>query len=287
MGHALPGTIFIIGGIWWALNSLYLYFRSRTKNGQPYRARVYFGFQFFGLENVCVDGIFIILVTAVGIVGELVTAFDHGEFEHLGNGQHMTMYFFFFLAGVCELLVHYKFMLPEGTEVAIGMLAYAMEGILFYFHLHGRTTMDKQVHMMLFISIMFGMLAIWIELKHQNYVLATLGRAYFTLLQGTWFYQVGFILYPPFPGMAGWDQEDHSQMMIITMMYTWHCAANFLLLAFFSLATGLYFKMKYPNDFRTERIVYQQLSLGDRNPPRTKANGHVDTKLIDSDSDGV
>lgn len=50
-----------------------------------------------------------------------------------------------------------------------------------------------------------------------------LGRTYFTFLQGTWFCQVGFILYPP-RWMFHWDKDDHEQMMIVTVIYSWHYA---------------------------------------------------------------
>ncbi len=49
-------------------------------------------------------------------------------------------------------------------------------------------------------------------------------RTGFTLLQGTWFYHIGFILYPP-RGFARWNETDHKQMMTVTMMFTWNIAA--------------------------------------------------------------
>jgi Family of unknown function (DUF716) len=36
---------------------------------------------------------------------------------------------------------------------------------------------------------------------------------------------VGFILYKPLPGSKPWDQEDHDQIMVITLMFAWHIAA--------------------------------------------------------------
>ena len=62
-----------------------------------------------------------------------------------------------------------------------------------------------------------------LEAYFRESVVVALGRTYFTLLQGTWFYQVGFILYPP-SWMLPWDQEDHEQMMIVTVIYSWHYA---------------------------------------------------------------
>lgn len=60
------------------------------------------------------------------------------------------------------------------------------------------------------------------------------------LPQGTWFYQIGLVLYPP--SGAEWDQESHPQMMIVTLLFTWHNATIFVLM---TLAGGLvYLRVK-------------------------------------------
>ncbi len=41
------------------------------------------------------------------------------------------------------------------------------------------------------------------------------------IFQGTWFYQVAFVLYPPW-GLSKWDEFDHRQMMLVTMIFAWH-----------------------------------------------------------------
>jgi hypothetical protein len=49
------------------------------------------------------------------------------------------------------------------------------------------------------------------------------GRVLCTLLQGTWFWQIGFVLYPPTDSPAyKWDPNDHSAMMLITASFVWH-----------------------------------------------------------------
>ncbi|CAH1258776.1 TMEM45B [Branchiostoma lanceolatum] len=46
-------------------------------------------------------------------------------------------------------------------------------------------------------------------------------RAALVLLQGTWLWQVGFILYPPFPGHE-WNLENQENMMFVSMAFCWH-----------------------------------------------------------------
>lgn len=37
-------------------------------------------------------------------------------------------------------------------------------------------------------------------------------------------HQIGFVLFPPFGGPQ-WDQEDHANLMFITMCFCWHYLA--------------------------------------------------------------
>lgn len=75
--------------------------------------------------------------------------------------------------------------------------------------------------MYLFYAIVGCVVCVAFEARYRENVTIALTRTYFTLLQGTWFFQIGFILYPP-SGMAHWDLEDHEQMMIVTMIYSWY-----------------------------------------------------------------
>ncbi len=48
------------------------------------------------------------------------------------------------------------------------------------------------------------------EMFQPTNVMPALCRVYFTLLQGTWFYQIAFILYAP--SHNKWDEDDHTQV---------------------------------------------------------------------------
>ena len=63
------------------------------------------------------------------------------------------MYSAFILGSIVEVLVHYRYDVPVKVEHACGVLAFAIEGFLFYFHLHSREPMDIHVHILLVIAI--------------------------------------------------------------------------------------------------------------------------------------
>lgn len=171
-----------------------------------------------------------LIFVTVGFAGEIYTGFSaEGHFVNLGNGQHATMFFFFGLSGVIDILLYFKVPLPPDMDYIAGILAFICEYVLFKFHLHGRTDLDVLLHTLLIYTIAASILAMLAELKYRDNILCALARSYFTLLQGTWFWQVGWILYPPFKHSFHWDQEDHEQMMIATMIFAWHGAVDFLL----------------------------------------------------------
>ena len=70
------------------------------------------------------------------------------------------------------------------------LVAVFVEGLLFAFHLHGRSALDIHVHQLLIITIAITFVSVVNEWKHRNNVLAVVFRSLCFLIQGTWFIQV-------------------------------------------------------------------------------------------------
>lgn len=105
----------------------------------------------------------------------------------------------------------------------MGIVAFAVEAFLFAFHLHGKEPVDAYLHVLLVYAIMGCVIFCMLETYDPTQVLFTYGRVLFTLLQGTWFYQVGFMLYPPTDSPAfKWNMNDHGVIMIVTVCFCWH-----------------------------------------------------------------
>jgi len=150
------------------------------------------------------------------------------------------MFFFFFLSGVIDIIVHsHPTLLPQGVQNVVGAMAFSVEALLFAFHTHDRPPMDVMIHSLLLYSIILCALMPLFELLYPSSALVPLCRAYAVLLQGTWFWQAGFILYNPLPNAIPWDQKDHTQMMVVTMIFAWHMAVDFLLILSLGLIVRL------------------------------------------------
>ncbi len=221
LGHAVPGTFFLIFAIWWTIQIFRRYYISLLKNGEPFKSSVTF-------PCCCLcgrtktweaEGLFKIIFVAVGVTGEIITGYHEGKFEYLGNGQHATMFFFFGMSGIIDILVHYKVPLPKGIEYMVATLAFGVEAIFFRFHLYGRTELDVLIHTLLMYTVYACIVAYLIEMRYRKSVLAILARTFFVFVQGTWFWQIAFVLY----GANPWKEDGHGEM-IMTMIFAWHIA---------------------------------------------------------------
>ncbi|XP_068225904.1 transmembrane protein 45B-like isoform X2 [Palaemon carinicauda] len=209
LGHVLPGSFFILYASWLMFHVFTKYFLGqRAVAGTTTR------------ENGS---------SPTAYKRELITGFEDGVFVHYGNAQHMTMYSFFGMSGAFDILVFRGLRAPPNLDYITLIIAFAIEALLFGYHLHGRTPLDIQVHMFMLYAIIFCAVATAIEMMYKRKVLPALMRVYFVMLQGTWFIQVGSILYMPLT--TPWDENSHTHMMLATVLFCCHIGGVFLLMA--------------------------------------------------------
>lgn len=275
-GHALPGSFFIIFSLWWTWQAFRRYHHSKQKN-LPFQSSVTFHADCLPrCKSLQWEGILKVFFTSVGLAIEIITAYKDGHFVHIGNGQHATMFFFFGLSGVVDILMHHGAPLPQNTDYAIAMLAFIVEDVLFMFHMHGRGGLDVTIHTLLIYIIHACVVMCALEMRYKNSIIITVARCYLVLLQGTWFWQAGFILYKP---LTAWQEGDHKEIMLITMIFTWHMAVNFIVV----MCLGLVAKITTPfccipkEDHQTE-VAYKQVRMSVKSIKNT-------TSFSDSESE--
>lgn len=229
-GHAIPGSFFAVFALWWTIQIARRYCRSSLADGPAYRSSVTFpvGCCCPRLKEcqLQLEGVMKILFTVFGMYIELSSG-------HVGtnNRQHGTMYFFFLLSGIADILGHYRILRPPpGMKYATLILAFVAEGILFKFHLHGRSELDVVLHVLLVYLIGATVLSLTLEMRFPCTPLAALTRAYCTFLHGTWFWQIGFILYNPMPGAVPWNHNDPDEIESVKEIFVWHLAGVLILM---------------------------------------------------------
>nr|XP_056716849.1 transmembrane protein 45B-like [Euleptes europaea] len=229
-GHALPGSFFILFGVWWSVKYPLKYHSRRSKNGPGNRC--------FSYMEVT-EGAVKIIFSVIGMLAEQFVpdgphlhlyGGDPSAWVKLMNWQHTTMYLFFCISGIVDVFTYTSAKVPIGLDRLVLSVALFVEGFLFYFHVMHRPLVDQHIHSLLFIATFGGAASLLLEVFLRDNIVLELFRSSLALLQGTWFFQIGFVLYPPWGG-PGWDEDDHSNMMFLTMCFCWHYALAILILA--------------------------------------------------------
>lgn len=233
-GHALPGSFFLVAGIWWTVKHSLWYATRRNKNIGSTRLAS----RASQRRLEIIESAVILFFSFVGMLLEQFVAngprfqlYDFAEkhWEDLMNWQHATMYLFFGLAATVTLVIHTTEAAPLALDRLMLAIAFFNEGFLFLYHLHGRSMLDVHVHQLLLFAIFGTALVAFLEVFHRGNILLELLRCTLTILQGSWFWEIGFVLYPPHG--PEWDLKDHNNMMFITMCYSWHLAFAMLIVS--------------------------------------------------------
>ena len=236
-GHLVPGTMFILTGLWWLYHVVCDIVTAQSKHAgdaQPYVSRVWYGPRAasrsrYAQLKAIFEPLIKISLGLVGSVMELTGAHwtllnETGDFEHesMNNFSHATMFSFFVLAGAVDIMLHYGVIgsrhLSKLGHLMMA-LAFFIEGFLFYFHLDNRSTLDTHSHCIIYFlcfvtSFVFVAESIWLECG-----MLGLLRCFLVILQGSWFYQIAFALYGP----RRWSRKSHAAAMFVPIAFAWHC----------------------------------------------------------------
>uniref|UniRef100_A0A8C6XEH1 Transmembrane protein 45A n=1 Tax=Naja naja TaxID=35670 RepID=A0A8C6XEH1_NAJNA len=230
-GHALPGSFFLLFGLWWSVKYPFRYLCQGRKN-------IYLGSKAGFQRLEFTEGIIKVVFALIGMMAEqFVPDGPHlklynnekKQWNCLMNWQHATMYLFYGISGLVDIVTHSTNVLPEALGRMMLSLAVFVEGFLFYYHIQGRSMLDFHVHQLLLITIFGGTLCIFLEVFFHNSIVLEMFRTSLCILHGSWFWQIGFVLYPP-SGSTEWNQVDHNNIMFLTMCYCWHYAITLLIM---------------------------------------------------------
>ncbi|XP_026228003.1 transmembrane protein 45B [Anabas testudineus] len=229
-GHAIPGSFFLLFGFWLTLKcTLQHVWRTSQPKGRH-------NLPPFFKKMEYVEGGLQIFASFVGIMveqfvvdGPHARLYDkeNNSWVKLMNWQHGTMYLFFGISGIARIASAAFKVLPAGVDRLTISVALFVEGFLFYYHVHGRAPLDAHIHSLLLVAVFGGSASSMLEVFIRDNIILELLTACFFILQGSWFYQIGFVLYP----LSGpkWDLNQHDNMMFVTMCFCWHIAVAMLL----------------------------------------------------------
>lgn len=156
-GHALPGSFFLLFGLWWSVKYPLRHVWKKREHGRRRNLPVYFYrmdliegclkifFAFVGkssyfclILNVLLDIIGRVFSKTVFVSGIMAEQFvpdgphahlySDGEWVKLMNWQHSTMYLFFGISGIADVLMMTDLPVPAGLDRLCLSLALFVEG---------------------------------------------------------------------------------------------------------------------------------------------------------------
>lgn len=242
-GHAIPGSFFLLLGCWLTIKHiLQHYWRTSQPKGRRIMSPLFRTLDY--TEGGC-----LIFASFVGImIEQFVVDGPHAHlydtenrsWVKLMNWQHGTMYLFFGISGIALVASTASKLVPAGVDRLAFSLALFVEGFLFYYHVHSRPPLDAHIHSLLLVAVFSGSASTMLEVFIRDNIILELFRACLFILQGSWFYQIAFVLYPP--RGPEWDLTQHDNIMFITMCFCWHLAVALLLVA--CLSSVVWFTVK-------------------------------------------
>ena len=252
MGHIIPGSFFISFALWWTFSIFKRYFQSVLHpSGKKYESTATFS---SSNSRIPTEPLLKCLASVIGIIGEAVTGFDSNwNYDNIMNNlQHMLMFFFYFMNSISDFAVFYKIKhVPPKIDYIFALMAIFNEGFLFANHLHGRSILDVKLHTCLVVSIVACLISIIIEFViDKSDVRPAIFRCICHLWQGTWFYHIAFVLYPP-PGFHAWDLDNHANAMVTVTFFMVHLAFNVLLVFLISIVVYLGERKKKPQKYES------------------------------------
>ncbi|XP_061904566.1 transmembrane protein 45B-like [Entelurus aequoreus] len=231
-GHAIPGSFFLLFGFWLTVkHTLQHHWKKTHPKGRDIVPP-------FSKRMDCIEGGLQIFASFVGIMveqfvvdGPHARLYDtqNNSWVKLMNWQHSTMYLFYGISGIALVVSTMSKLVPVGVDRFALSLALFVEGFLFYYHVHSRPPLDAHIHSLLLVAVFSGSISTMVEVFMRDHLILELLRACLFILQGSWFYQIGFVLFPP--SGPQWDLTLHSNIMFVTMCFCWHLAVALLVVA--------------------------------------------------------
>ncbi|KAL6091710.1 hypothetical protein STEG23_031837, partial [Scotinomys teguina] len=223
-GHALPGSFLIFLSLWWNSVNILKYVCKKQK-------QTYLHFKPWIYRAELLDGIILIGMVLFGTISlQIYAEVSQNQEIWILRLHHTVIYLFYGLLGVTRILGTTIKSLPVSlTNLALSN-TFFVQTFIMYNHTHGRVSVDIFLHKILALAtFLSGLVSLMVVLTKNNITLEML-RSSLIMLQGTWLWQMGFVLYNPTGGFE-WDLTDgYYNTMLLSIYFTGHCAFAYIII---------------------------------------------------------
>uniref|UniRef100_A0A0D6QTI4 Transmembrane protein 45B n=1 Tax=Araucaria cunninghamii TaxID=56994 RepID=A0A0D6QTI4_ARACU len=201
-GHALPGSLFLLVGLWRIWNCITRY----VSNPKSHRVRIWHPLPGVSGNLKYLEIYIIIIGSFVDMSIEFLYSthlkiFVHGVLNpsHMNDFEHAGMLLMFFIFGIAVLVSEKTryLPLPHGALELIAAMAFGAEYLLFSFHSTSHAGLEGRYHQILVLLVGLCIVSVVLGAAFPTSFVVDLLSGMAITAQGIWFYQVAFALYGP------------------------------------------------------------------------------------------
>ncbi|KAM7542151.1 hypothetical protein Aperf_G00000011266 [Anoplocephala perfoliata] len=226
--HIYFGGYFFVLGAWWFTAVLRDQYR-RDRQSRKVEAHLSFSGKCVVCSSKVVEGLVKLVACLIGVVIEAITVKSMGRPV---NYTYDTIYVSFMLAAVVDIIIGLQVVLPEGIDYVAHAVAFANLGVLARSQSVGDLKLTVATRMITSYIAIFSTIALIMELYRPQSQILKFVRTSAVMLQGVWFWQTGIVLDSFFA--ARWIEEDHENLMYITIAFSWDMCGVVLFQIFYA-----------------------------------------------------
>ncbi|XP_006869896.1 PREDICTED: transmembrane epididymal protein 1-like [Chrysochloris asiatica] len=240
-GHLMPGMFFLLYSLYYSVLVSLALVRKQRFLKLPLPPREKRGQRWWQLMSL--EGVVKLVFSVSGILGEFfyppgtnrMMIVDWKDpkrpFMFKNNWEHVTMYGFFLLSGVVDIvsqscLARQKIKLERAAEA----LAFFILLLLMINHIQGKSVMEIRAHIFFMVpSFLVGLvltIEIWVPNQPSLWVLKT----WMGLVLSNWMLQISIVMYIP-PTRQPWRSDNINDLAFLSIFFCWHVALGAAILA--------------------------------------------------------
>lgn len=230
--HIYLGVCLFVLGAWWLTTVL----RKQNHRVRKNECHLSFSGKCGLYSSKIIEGMVKLVACIFGCLIEAITIKTLGRTK---NYTYETVYASFILAALVDIFQGLRVVLPEGIDYLTHAVAFANLAILARSQSWGHLHLTVATRMLTSYIAIFVTLALLMELYKPKSQILKFIRTGTVMLQGVWFWQSGIVLDSPFA--KRWAEEDHANLMFITIAFSWNMCGVVLFHVFYAAIMGKIF----------------------------------------------